>query len=902
MPAIWVPWDNHRMYHSVDLSPYRESLQREEWVLTPGKRLARAISEAWTMEQLASQEVTSAPRVETVDGWLEAYWHERVEQGDLPITTLVNRQQELSIWRRVITQHQAASDEGGLLHLHSTATRAKNARDSFLSYGGESSVEGWKPFEFNEDSSAFARWCALFEEELAKRALVTRHEAYAQLLSLTVDARDAVSVALYQLLPPQTLKVLGHLCDMRSLEYGRVEKPTPRFHYAFPSREAELAAAAHWAHQRREEGAASVAIISLDLDRDRRPLEYFLRDQFGCLDARYQELPVNFSTGMKLGDTPMFRDALLALETGVRSIDRSELLCLMQSPFLQTATEDQEAARLRLLDQAFRTGANRFTLGDLVHLSHRHAPELPVSSVLDRIHSDRETRAQQSCSFWADLIRKRLSEWGWPHRKSLDSMEYQQVQRLEDSLADLSALSAVMDTCHFGEALNHWRNALNETVFQPQTPSSDLQVLGPREALGLTFDHLWICGMQRGVFPESPRLDAFLPVTVQRQIELPQISRQALFEQAGAFLSLWSHPHQELILSFHQFEEGLEQEPSELMDLAALIEQPERSHPQRWCAEPQVEYWLDGNAPKLPQEDQTGGAGLLRDQAACPFRAMVRHRQKPAYPEPPSLGFSPIERGVILHRALQSVWTQLKTQRNLQSCSAPELDAALEDALRVAFDHVERGSERQGYSLRARVGLACWDLERVVAKQVLASWLALEKEREVPFEILETEAEHELDVAGLTLRLRPDRIDQLSDNKRLVIDYKSRAPSRKTWIGDRPSEPQLPLYALLDSDIQGIAFAALLGTGAKWVHLGQGLSDADSDESLSKQTEDAADSWSSLVASWRTTLEQLAREFVSGEASVRPQPGACEHCNLTLVCRVQQAMDSQDALAVDADT
>ena len=46
---------------------------------------------------------------------------------------------------------------------------------------------------------------------------------------------------------------------------------------------------------------------------DRNRLEYFLRQEFGCLDARYNDLPVNFTTGMTLASTPMFRDALTAL-------------------------------------------------------------------------------------------------------------------------------------------------------------------------------------------------------------------------------------------------------------------------------------------------------------------------------------------------------------------------------------------------------------------------------------------------------------------------------------------------------------------------------------------------------------------------------------------------------------
>jgi len=46
--------------------------------------------------------------------------------------------------------------------------------------------------------------------------------------------------------------------------------------------------------------------------------------------------------------------------------------------------------------------------------------------------------------------------------------------------------------------------------------------------------------------------------------------------------------------------------------------------------------------------------------------------------------------------------------------------------------------------------------------------------------------------------VRIDRIDRLSDGARLLIDYKTGAPSRD-WQGERPDNPQLPIYALLHS-------------------------------------------------------------------------------------------------------
>src|ERR1700747_974209 len=51
-------------------------------------------------------------------------------------------------------------------------------------------------------------------------------------------------------------------------------------------------------------------------------------------------------------------------------------------------------------------------------------------------------------------------------------------------------------------------------------------------------------------------------------------------------------------------------------------------------------------------------------------------------------------------------------------------------------------------------------------------------------------------VGGLKLRLRADRIDLLENGQRLLLDYKSGEVSVKDWEGERPDEPQRPLYAI----------------------------------------------------------------------------------------------------------
>ena len=158
------------------------------------------------------------------------------------------------------------------------------------------------------------------------------------------------------------------------------------------------------------------------------------------------------------------------------------------------------------------------------------------------------------------------------------------------------------------------------------------------------------------------------------------------------------------------------------------------------------------------------------------------------------------------------------------------------------MQHVEHACETRGYSLRERLGQACWHLEQQLCIEILSHWLTHERNRTSSFRVVEMEKNQTLQVADLSLTLRPDRIDELEDGRRSVIDYKTRAPSKTNWLGDRPQEPQLPLYSLLDSTISGIAFAELpTNTLPKFVALGEDLGFAEGDgKSMEQQTKGAA--------------------------------------------------------------
>ena len=134
-----------------------------------------------------------------------------------------------------------------------------------------------------------------------------------------------------------------------------------------------------------------------------------------------------------------------------------------------------------------------------------------------------------------------------------------------------------------------------------------------------------------------------------------------------------------------------------------------------------------------------------------------------------------------------------------------------------------------------------------------------------------------------------DRVDELEDGTRVILDYKSGKTSIKSWEGERPDEPQLPLYAIDMRQRQPVA--AVLFAQLRTGDLGfNGLASRIGIAPKLKPVGDTEAEWQTQLDTWRTTLTTLAEAYRAGDARVDPKefPRTCEHCGLQALCRVHE--------------
>ena len=158
----------------------------------------------------------------------------------------------------------------------------------------------------------------------------------------------------------------------------------------------------------------------------------------------------------------------------------------------------------------------------------------------------------------------------------------------------------------------------------------------------------------------------------------------------------------------------------------------------------------------------------------------------------------------------------------------------------------------------------------------------------------------------LTLKGQVDRVDHLENGTFAVIDYKSGRASVGGWLGERPDDPQLPLYALsMAEPVSAVAFATLKAGKRRFEGLARQAGSLPQVGAVSshKTAKKHYASWEELLDGWRGAIHALATAFAKGDARVDPkrQGATCRSCDVGPVCRVRERVALEDEDRGDDD-
>ncbi|MDH3318048.1 MAG: PD-(D/E)XK nuclease family protein, partial [Gammaproteobacteria bacterium] len=504
---------------------------------------------------------------------------------------------------------------------------------------------------------------------------------------------------------------------------------------------------------------------------------------------------------------------------------------------------------------------------------------------------------RQPLDSWAEFFSGWLARLGWPGGRPLVSEEFQAVEAFRGLLDELTALGAVTGRVGFEQALSLLLGLAEDHIFQPRAAAAPVQILGALESGGLTFDKLWVTGLDDKNWPPRPEPHPFLPVALQRHAGLPQASPEGQLELARLRLANWLESADEVVLSCARLAGDEPLRPSPLISAV-----PPRDDAVDGDSDPiPFAEYLQSEAPVLEHVDDErgpalgdthigrGGAALIRDQAACPFRAFARWRLGArAVP----IAASPLDarvRGNLVHAVLFDFWSEIGSHAALVALPAATLRGRVSQAVERVLEQERRVRPDTLRGTIVRV-------ERERLCRLMEEWLSLEKNR-APFRVAAGEENFEAALGPLNLRIRPDRVDRLDCGEYFVVDYKTGRPQVKDWFGERPDDPQLAVYTLVfessgeGGEVCGAAYATLRRGGLGFAGLAAEAGLAEGVVTVEASRVEAARAvpdWKSLKVGWRKSLDVLAASFASGEAQVDPKSpyGSCSYCEVKPFCRI----------------
>ncbi len=677
----------------------------------------------------------------------------------------------------------------------------------------------------------------------------------------------------------------------------------------------EINSAAHWARDLLIAGHKRIALVIPGLTENRGQVAQCLQDvlhpeRAGSLPPYSHNNLFNLSLGIPLHDFTLVSDALAVLELLQHEFSLQQLERVLHAVYLSSDSNNLPLSTAHTALALRRFGRKTWTLPALLrHLQHSHAEQTSsVAEKLERLVALAGSfRQQHTASQWSEHFAACWAIMGWPGQRTLNSDEYQQSQRLLKLLSEFRRLSLVQNGFSVSQAISHLKQLCRDTIFQVQSEDAPVQVYGLLEAADQRFEHLWLANLDDRVLPAATSPNPFIPVSVQRQYNVPHASAERELLYAEQLLKQFINDSSNTVLSYAVKEQDTQLRPTPLIDALQQQGYPmnhsdmlSTAHPpaeQTPPAAAPLETLADSQMPALQlNEAVRGGSGVLTAQAQCPFKAAAGYRLNAREPDAGQEGVSAMDRGNQIHEIMQKLWGRLETLENLKAMDAEQLHTMLEDSIAetLAGYVLKRPDLYQEHFLK---------LEKACLKTLTADWLQHEKQRSGNFSIAAMEEAADISVGGIMLHIKADRIDQLDSGERIILDYKTgTSASSKSWLEENITEPQLPLYSLIENDsLAGLALAKINEKNCQFSGITRhqsllpDIKPGKVPEFLQQLIADNADAnpdpdeqhWQSIRQHWKKQLERLGSSFRTGEAGINPDN--CQYCPYPGLCRKHES-------------
>ncbi|GGF98300.1 MULTISPECIES: PD-(D/E)XK nuclease family protein [Cysteiniphilum] len=511
---------------------------------------------------------------------------------------------------------------------------------------------------------------------------------------------------------------------------------------------------------------------------------------------------------------------------------------------------------------------------------------LEVITQMLRFHNSQKQEGKITAFAFIEKLKEALVILGYLDHCKLTSIEHQALAQFYKLLNKLIMLTRLEIKLEFNQWLIELQTLASNTLFQTETTTNPrVHILGMLEATEVYFDHLFVIRMNDSNWPSLANMNPYLPLSLQRSHSMPHSSVERELQFAKTITKRLTKQAQHIHFSYALLNNAKIQMCSPLVMSLAAIDYDHTKLDYKRNDEVHFDVFEDSSLQAMTIEAcQTlkGGSQVFKNFAECPYRAALIHRLHLDADKAHKPILSALEKGVIIHHVLEQIWRELRTSGNLSNMPKDVL-------IQKVAQHVQSALNMH-VALINMLPQLIKEVEILRLQEVIIQWLDYERSRQEPFEVLALEKELKCVIAGVTLKLRLDRIDLLKDNHTVVIDYKT---SKSYQISDLLKSPitesQLPLYAIYEN-ADAVAVATV--NGAKiglqsissindWIQEGEPKA-----YPAKKISEDAPQNYTALKHYWQRQLDEQMSGFVAGESMLTPSAASCQYCEFAIVCRM----------------
>lgn len=742
---------------------------------------------------------------------------------------------------------------------------------------------------FSREYQAFYEWREALQARLDADAALASSQVPAALLArrqagATLPLPDHLLIAETVCLTPAQQQFIDACSDASggAMTVGAFRAPqhqSPR-RYRYPSEQIqqECRGLAAWLRQRLSADLAAtppqIGIVVPDVARYRTVLDAALRRDFyppGVFPWHKgvePREPWMWEGQETLLGYPLIRAAWDIVAIGNRPQPYEQLSRVLRSRFVSGWAE-QRYTRAEIDLNLRKYATPELTLsGFLAQIPRKSRDETAALAPLSAIASAlAEAPARQLPSEWVRFFDGLLVTAGWPNAADDDPVVMQCRKSFSQAMDVFRALDRQLGPVDHATATRWLQHIIAGKRFAiARDWHCPIRILGYDEAVGLHFDHLWLLGLDDRALPRPAQPSPFLPLALQRQAGMADSEPRLQLARDRALLSTLLNSAAEVVVSHcRQDENGGSLSPCSLLNDIDL-------QPLSDLGEPEPAYRIAAEIP-LPDHDEVrgiaperranirGGTGLFKEFAQSPFFAFAKYRLALGEFEMPAEGLDHRSQGQLLHDSLQKVWAELKDKDHLDALNDGQIELLVSKAVEAAI--------AESTIPKARLNHAVIKMEAARLGAVISQWLIQrEKQRTEPFSVVETEVPREGTLMGIPLRLRLDRVDQIGD-KRLLIDYKSGAVDNKSWNVDDLSEPQLPIYAVMEAEqgraVDGIMLAQLKSADELKIVMRSNWANSVVNKRASANDVDSEEKWQGDLQSWSRALQSMAEGILGGD-------------------------------------